>query len=415
MSLTTRVLIALAAGIALGLALSTTRAPAAIDFIDVVEPLGTLFINAIRMTVIPLVVSLLVVGIADAPQIAAIGRMGWRAVVLFLVLLLGAGILGAAVARPVFAHLHVPAAAVAALRAASPESAKLAQSAGSIQSFGGWVTSLVPPNPVKAAADGDMLPLVIFAVALGLALLALERERRMPVVAFFRGLADAMLVLVRWILVAAPIGVFALALPLVARLGLTAVGVLAVYVLVVSVDAVLCILLLYPVTALLGRVSMVRFARAAAPGQAVALSSRSSLAALPALIEGARTWLGLREEATGFLLPLASATFRIGAGGLTVGTLFLARLYGVDLSFAQVATVIVTATLTSFSIPGVPAAFIVAMVPVLGSVGLPLQGLGILLGVDTIPDSFRTTANVTGQIAVAAMLGGQESVAGDEA
>jgi proton glutamate symport protein len=160
-----------------------------------------------------------------------------------------------------------------------------------------------------------------------------------------------------------------------------------------------------PAAAFFGGVSLRSFARAAAPGQAVAISARSSLAALPALIESSRTRLGLPVEITGFFLPLASATFRVGAAlGLTTGAVFIARLYGVSLGVPQLVTIVLTAVVTSFSIPGIPGGSIIAMAPVLASVGLPVEGIGILLGVDTIPDMFRTAANVTGQLAAATIV-----------
>ena len=159
---------------------------------------------------------------------------------------------------------------------------------------------------------------------------------------------------------------------------------------------------MYPAAVFVGRVPLRRFARAALPAQAVAFSSRSSIAALPALIESARTRLGLPDAIAVFILPLATALFRVGATlGLMTGCLFIARLYGIAIGPGQVATLVLTSVLTSFSIPGIPGGSILAMVPVLASVGLPIDGLGILLGVDTIPDIFRTTANVTGQLAAA--------------
>jgi len=410
-SLTTKVLLALVAGIVAGLLLSASAHPATPTIVAVVEPVGTLFINAIRMTVIPLVFSLLVVGIAGAPNARDIGRMGGRAVLLFVALLTASGITGAFVAPPVLSRLTIDPAAAAQLRAsAASSSGALIEGSRHTPSFARWLTDLVPPNPVRSAADGAMLPLIIFAIALGLALLAIEPRRRDTVIGFFRGMADAMLVIVGWVLRAAPLGVFALALPLVARLGLSAVGALASYVVLVSVGTTLfVVVVLYPLAAVLARTPMSRFARAVFPAQAVAFSARSSLAALPALIAGARRTLGMREDVASFLLPLASATFRVGATlGLTVSAEFIARLYGVTLTPADVVTIVLTSVVTSFSIPGVPAGSIIAMAPVLASVGLPLEGLGILLGVDTIPDSFRTTANVTGQMAVAAIVGREE-------
>ena len=401
LSLSTRVLLALVAGVGLGLLLSRTNAATSERVIAYIEPLGTIFVNAIRMTVVPLVVSLVVVGIASADA-SRIARMGTRALVVAFVFLCLSGLVGAILGPIVFSRLTIDPVAIAALRARAAGTL----TSGANQAPGGlarWLTDLIPPNPVRAAADGAMLPLIVFAVFFGLALLSIDAEHREPVVRFFRGVGEAMLRLVRWVLVLAPLGVFALSLPLVARLGAVAIGALAAYVALIAVaTTVFALIVLYPAAAIFGRVPLEDFARAVFPAQAVAFSSRTSLAALPALIEGAQRRLGMTAETSGFLLPLASALFRVGAAmGLTVGAVFIARLYGADLTSAQVLTAAATAVLTSFSIPGIPGGSIIAMVPVLASVGLPTEGIGVLLGVDTIPDAFRTTANVTGQMAAA--------------
>jgi Na+/H+-dicarboxylate symporter len=406
-SLTTRVLIALLAGIGAGLLLSTTGAPFAAAVISIVEPAGALFINAIRMTVIPLVASSLVVGVAASSDRAAIARIGMRGIVVFVLLLVASGVLAALVAPPVFARLAIDPATSATLLSKSASAASGAASASAvIQTPSQWLVSLVPTNPIRSAVDGAMLPLILFSLAFGLALLSIDSGRRARVTTFFRAIAEAMLVVVRWLLILAPIGVFALALPLVARLGVSALGALVTYVLLVSILAVaFTVLVVYPAAVIGGRVSLRAFARAAAPAQVVASSSRSSLAALPALIEAARDRLGLPPEITSFFLPLASATFRVGATlALTAGALFVARLYSVPISGSQLATIVATSVITSFSIPGIPGGSIIAIVPVLASVGLPVEGMGILLGVDTIPDIFRTTANVTGQMAAATIV-----------
>jgi proton glutamate symport protein len=404
-SLTTRVLLALLAGLGLGLLLSTTDAPAARAIVSVVEPVGTMFVNAIRMTVIPLVVASLVVGVATSGSGAVVAKLGGRGIIVFLILLLASGVVGAVVSTPVLARFAPDSAATASLRAHAA-SAGPAAAATAVQSPSDWLVALVPSNVMRAAADGAMLPLIIFSLLLGLALVSVAEPSRERVVTIFRGIAEAMLIIVRWLLIIAPIGVFALTLPLVARLGISAVGALAAYVVLVSVAVIVFVLVIvYPAAAYFGGVSLRDFARAAAPGQAVAISARSSLAALPALIESSRTRLGLPVEITGFFLPLASATFRVGAAlGLTTGAVFIARLYGVPISVTQLATIVITAVVTSFSIPGIPGGSIIAMAPVLASVGLPVEGIGILLGVDTIPDMFRTAANVTGQLAAATIV-----------
>jgi proton glutamate symport protein len=404
-SLSAGVLIALVAGVGFGLLLSRGTTENAERVILFIEPVGVLFVNAIRMTVIPLVVSLVIVGIAGADS-ARIARMGGRALLAALGFLCLSGLVGAIIAPPVFARLSIDPAAIATLRsraALALGTTGAADASRRAPTVTQWLTDLVPANPVRAAADGAMLPLIVFAVVFGVALLTVAAEERHPVVQFFRGVANAMLRVVRWILVLAPLGVFALTLPLVARLGVVAIGALASYVLLIAVaTTVFVLLVVYPAAAILGRVSIASFARAVFPAQAVAFSSRTSLAALPALIEGAQRRLGMTVDSSGFLLPLASALFRIGATmGLTIGAVFIARLYGTSLTSTQVATAAATAVITSFSIPGIPGGSIIAMLPVLASVGLPAEGIGVLLGVDTIPDAFRTTANVTGQMAAA--------------
>lgn len=405
----TLVLLALVAGTVIGLGLSETTAPAGGAIVAAVEPLGTLFVNAIRMTVIPLVLSSLIVGIASSGTGAIVARLGGRGVAVFVTLLVISGVIGAIVAPPILSRVTLDPKAVEALRASAAAHAGTVAS-GAIQTPSEWLVALVPANAVSAAVDGAMLPLIVFALLFGLALIQVQPAIRARVVSILRGVTEAMLVIVRWLLVVAPIGVFALTLPLVARLGINALGALAAYVIVASAAAAaLIILVLYPAAAWGGRMSLRQFARAALPSQAVAFSSRSSLAALPALIDSARTRLGMSDEITGFFLPFASVMFRVGASlALTVGALFIARLYGVGIDATQIVTIVATAIVTSFSIPGIPGGSVIAMVPVLASVALPLEGIGILLGVDTIPDMFRTTANVTGQLAAAAIVAAKE-------
>jgi Na+/H+-dicarboxylate symporter len=412
MSLTTRVLVALVAGLALGILASVTGNTTLTTIAGWIEPVGTLFINGIRMTVIPLVVGILIAGIASAPNPAALGRLGGRAFVLFLVTLLAGGIFAALVAPPVLALLPVDPAASAALQASAASVAGTTQqSVEQIPGFAQWLVSLVPANPLRAAADGAMLPLIVFTLAFGLAVAQLKGEPRHAVTRMFEAIRDASLVLVQWVLWTAPIGVFALAMPLAARLGVSAAGALAGYIALVAVMTVVFgAVVLYPMASIMGRIPMRTFARAILPAQAVAFSSRSSLASLPAGIEAARERLGLPEEATSFLLPLAASVYRVGAAvGQTVGVLFVARLYGVELGPAALATVVLTVVATSFSVPGIPGGSIVIMAPVLQSAGVPIEGIGILLGVDTIPDMFRTTVNVTGHLAAATALSGRVS------
>ncbi len=407
MSLTTRVLIALVAGLGLGLLVSVSGNTSLVSVTRWIEPLGSLFINTIRMTVIPLVVGSLVAGIASAPDTSSLGKVGLRAIVLFLVTLFVAAIVTAIVTPPLLGLFVIDPAAQTSLQASATQTATTtAESVRRIPGFTQWLIDLVPTNPVRAAADAAMLPLIVFTLAFGLAVAGLKGETKATVVKVFEAVRDAALTLVQWILMAAPIGVFALALGLSARLGISAIGALAGYIVIVAMLTILLgALMLYPMAARLGRVPLREFARAALPAQAVAFSSRSSLAALPAMIEGARERLHLPDEITSFFLPLAASVYRIGAAiGQTAGVVFIAQLYGVPLGPAQLATIVLTVVATSFSVPGIPGGSIVIMAPVLMSAGLPVEGIGILLGADTIPDMFRTTANVTGHLAVAAAI-----------
>jgi proton glutamate symport protein len=414
MSLTTRVLIALIAGIGGGVAIASSGSPRLASAALAIEPLGTLWINAIRMTVIPLVVGSLIVGITSAPNARSIGRVGRGAIVFFIVTLFAAAAYAALLAPPLINRIPLDPAAIASMKAsASSAGTTAAQNATNIPTFSRWLVDLVPANPVKAAADGALLPLIIFTLMFGLALLTLPAERKVPVIAFFQGLGDAALTVVRWVLQLAPLGVFALALPLATRMGASAAGALAAFVVtVIGITVSFAVVVLYPLAAVVGRVPLGEFARAIFAAQAVAFSSRSSLAALPAMIESARSRLGLPPEISGFFLPLAASTYRVaGALAQPTAVLFIARLYGVELTATQLMTVVLTVVPTTFSVPGIPAGSIIVMVPILIGAGLPAEGIGVLLGIDAITDMFRTATNVTGDMVGAVVLGRRDRVA----
>ncbi|MEO5510638.1 MAG: dicarboxylate/amino acid:cation symporter [Longimicrobiales bacterium] len=410
LSLTARVLVGLAAGLALGMFISALDNRTLLDSVGWISPIGTLWVNALRMTVIPLVVGGIIMGAASARDAQSIGRLGARAITLFFLLLGTAALFTSFAAPPLLRMLAIDDAASSALRssAAAATSAAPNVAAATQQGFPDlrqWLVDLIPTNPVKAAADGTILPLIFFALAFGLALARITSPARDTVVSFFSGTFDAMLVIVRRVLELAPIGVFALAVPLATRLGITAAGAVLYYIAVCALLCTVVILALYPLTAILARIPVQRFMRGAAPAQAVAFSARSSLAALPAMIDGGEKQLGFDQEITTFFLPLSASMFRLGgAVGIPIGVMFVAALYGMTLDAAQILTVALTSVLLTFSVPGIPGGSIVIMVPVLLAVGLPPEAAGILLGVDTIPDMFRTTTNVSGTMAAATIL-----------
>ena len=396
-------ILALAIGFAIGAGVAATSAAAAKVVLAVSDPVGTLWVNAIRMTVIPLVVSLLITGIAGMRDLRAVGRLGGRALLMFVALLAGIALFTAIVAPAVYDRLVVDPASSAALRA---RVAGGATTVPPLPGFAAWLTSLIPVNPLAAAVDGAMLPLIVFTVAFALAVSRLADETRGAVLGVFQATGDAMLVLVRAVLWLSPFGIFALALSLGAKLGVSGAGAIGFYLGTHIAILLAAILLLYPVAVLLGRVSPATFARAALPAQAVAMGTRSSLAALPAMLDASEKQLQLPREVSGFVLPLAVSTFRLNlAVSWIVGGLFIARLYGVPFGLASLATFYVAAVLMSFSVPGIPSGSLFIIAPLFPTVGLPVEGVGILIALDAVPDIFKTTLNVTGHMTVASVLG----------
>lgn len=396
---------ALVLGLAAGAVIAATGHPAGGVFVSAVEPFGLLFVAAIRMTVMPLITAKVVVAVASATDDRALKRLGASSVVIFLSTVGLAAAIGASIS-----YLTLPWLGVATgpqTMTAFTDTAAAALPAKQAPDFARFLVSLVPANPFKSAVDDALLPLVVFAVAFGFALTRVATPAGQTVLRLFQGIGDAMVVLIKWIMRAAPLGIFALSIPLAARMGLAALGAVAFYVgLVAVVSAAFALLVLYPAAVLVGRVPLPRFARACAPIQALAFSSRSSLACLPVMVEQSREQLKLPEPVIAFFLPVAAAMFRAGSAiGTTIGALFLAHLYGVHLSPVEVVLVALTAVMTMFGSPGVPSGAVVVIVPILASAGVPVEGVGILLGVDTLPDMFRTTTNVTATMAGAVVVG----------
>lgn len=398
-----RVLLALTLGLALGMWVAGVGDAAFTRLVPVADVIGTLWTNAIRMTVIPLVAALTIASVATTGATADLRRAMGRALLVFIALLLLGGILALIIGEIAFADFTLPAEVAARVRA----TATSAGTTAALPGLGQRIVEMVPSNPIKAAADGALLPLVVFALALGFALKGIARERRDAVITLCRGISDALLVVVGWVVVAAPIGVFALAFALGARLGSSSVGALARYIVTLSVVLIVFTMLLYPVAVLIGLVSFSRFVTAAAPAQALAAGSRSSLSALPMMISAARDRLGLDATASGFVLPLAVSIFRVNVPmAWVVGVIFLGKLYGVGIGTATLAMVIVTSTLLSFSVPGIPSGSLFILAPLLVDLGLPAEAVGILIAVDVIPDIFKTTANVTAHLTAATLASG---------
>ena len=401
-------LAALGAGLLFGILLHGATQSWVGKLADVIVPLGQLWIAALRVAIVPLVVTQTLVAVVAARGEGSIGALGGKALLLFLVMLVGAGLFALAVAPPLVSLFPVSAETAASLRAGTaipPLVLEEARREG--PSLGAWLVGLIPKNIVQAASSGEILPVLLFTVFFGLAVTHLAPAQRDLLGAVFRALADATMVLVQWVLRATPVGVFALAFELSLRAGVPLAGFVTAFVALVSALMLLFTGLLYPVTAFLARTSIGRFARAAAPAQLVAVSTRSSLASLPALVEGARDHLDLPASATGFVLPLSVSVFKVNQpiSGL-VKLLFLAHAFHVRVGLPQIATFFVTVLVMSFSAVGIPgggsATF--RLLPAYLAAGVPIEGVVILEAVDTIPDIFKTLLNVTGDMSAAAVL-----------
>jgi proton glutamate symport protein len=395
MSLGIKALIGLMIGLAVGAAVAALRYPALSAAGSAAELLGTLWINAILMTILPLVVSKLIVSIAGSGEPRVVGRVGWRAGALFVGLLTATAALAGVIMPPVFAWLSIDPVASATLRAAASAPATTPLTASQ------WVLGLVPTNAIRAAADGAIVPLLVFTVAFAVGASRIPATLREPLVAFFRAVDAAITVLLRWIVELAPYGVCALGIGLAMRVGMGIVSALGYYVVVSSVALIVFTALLYLVVLVGAGVSPRRFAWAVAPAQVVAFGTHSSMASLPAMIEGAETRLGLSQTATGFVLPLSLALFKYsGPMWFVVATYFVGRLYDVAIDPSRAVTIVLVSVVTSFAVGGVPSGAALVVAPVLSAAGLPAEALGILLAVDPIPNAFRTVSNVTGMMAV---------------
>ena len=413
-----RVVIGLIAGLILGSVLAATSPVAASRTAAVLQPIGQLWVNAIRMTVVPLVVALLFVAIAgrssvesndaagDAPGTEReLGRVGLATVVTFFALLLFAALVGVLLAPSLIDDLHLTGDMAASLRSTAVAGAgQTAAHVTALPGFGAWVTGLLPVNAIASAAEGAMLPLIAFTLLFALATRRVDAGPRRALIDFFGAIAGAMTAVVDWIIAAAPIGIFALVTVASSRAGIGLAGAMLYYVVSISALVVLFTLLMYPVASIFGRVPLGRFTRDMAPAQAVALGTSSSLASLPALVEGGRA-LRLSATATGFVLPLSVSTFKVATPIYwLVGTLFLAKLYGVALGTTAVVTIALTGAALSFTIPGVPQGAMLMLAPLLVTYGIPADGVGLLIAVDSIPDLFGTLTNVSGDLVVATIV-----------
>lgn len=388
----------LVAGLVAGMLLAGSAA--ADSVLAVTGPLGSLWLRALQMTIIPLVAALLVVGIARMAEAARAGPVARRMLLIVAAMLVLGGIIAVTVMPLLLNAFPIPPEA-AALMAGGGGAAATAP--GEVPGITDFITSLVAPNVIAAAAETATLPLTVFFALFALAVARLPAGQRAQMIGFFVALGNAMLILIGWVLFLAPIGVFALALGVAVEAGGGAFAAFAHYILAVSAVGVIVTLVGYVAGVVLGRQPLLKFARAMLPAQAVAISTQSSLASLPAMLASARR-LGIRESTADFVLPLAVAIFRATSPAMNLAVaLYVAALAGITPGPAQLAAGVAVAfiiSIGSVSLPGT-ISFVISVGPIALAMGVPVEPLALLVAVEMLPDIVRTVGNVTQDVALA--------------
>ncbi len=396
------VLAALVAGLLLGIGAGAVagggwREP----LVGAASLIGGLWLDGLKMTVIPLIVALLVTGIVGGADAARAGGLAAKAVAWFLAFYVFSALFGGLGMQALTALFPLPQEGAEALRTglANVEQPVSPEAVPSVADF---FKAIVPANPIGAAANDQILPLVVFTVVFAFALSRVLPERRDSALAFFQAVGDAMLVVIGWVLWLAPVGVFALAFAVGAGAGGSALGAVAHYVVLISLLGIGITLVGYLIALGVARFSPGAFLRAMAGPSAVAVSTRSSLASLPAMLTAARS-LGVDEGKADVLLPLAVALFRATGPAMNIGVaVYVAHWLGVaitPLGFAAGVAVAAMASIGAVSLPG-QVSFVTSIAPISLAMGVPIEPLALLIAVETIPDIFRTLGNVTLDVAV---------------
>jgi Na+/H+-dicarboxylate symporter len=391
--------LAIAAGLLLGLGTgllaSATGSDLLLAIANASAPLGTAFMNAIRMVVIPLVMAVIFSGVAKLGDPRTLGRLGVMTLVFFWSTLIPAILIGMGAMR--LGMVFAPEIAVPPTEAGT---------APELPGFVEFLVSLIPSNPFAAASSGALLPLIVFTALLAAATGTIEAGLRDRLIGLADALGAALIRMVHWILWTAPVGVFGLAAPVTARMGWSLLASLAVFIIsVIAGLAVLMAVLYLPLLRVVAGMGPRRFLGGTFGGTAVAFSTTSTVAALPVMMEEAKGKLGVRPASATLILPLGASMYRPGSA-LFQGSaiIFLAHLFQVPIAPAAVGGALLATFLVSLTVAPVPSSGVVTLAPALDAVGIPLAGLAILLGVDRIPDMFRSAVNSLSQVSTAVLV-----------
>ncbi len=390
--------LAIGVGLVLGLATGLLAAAGVEPLMTLAlasAPLGTAFLNAIRMVVIPLVMAVIFTGVAKLGDPRRLGRLGvttlavfWATVVPAIVIGMGTMWLGLRFAP----DIEAPAAA--------------AREAPELPGLVDFLVSLIPSNPFAAASEGALLPLIVFTALFAAAAGSLERDARDRLVGFAEAAGDALIKLVWWILWTAPVGIFGLAAPVTAQLGWGLIQSLAVFVVCVVLGLAIYVASVYlTLLRVVGGIGPLKFLGGTFGAASIAFSTTSTAAALPVTLEEARENLGVSETVADLVLPLGASMYRAGSALFQgAAIVFLAHLFDVPIPAAALGGAVLATFLVSLTVAPVPSSGVVTLAPALDAVGVPLAGLTILLGIDRIPDMFRSTVNLLGQITTAVVV-----------
>jgi len=398
MKLHWKILIGMGLGVIAGFLINESLGIPGLSFLDaparallgpLIGPVGTIFIKLLKMLIVPLVLASMIMGVARVGDVRRLGSLGGRTFAYYILTTFASVLVGL-----VMVNLIRPGVGGTVLGAQAPDVVRTPVTVASI------IINMIPDNPIRAAADGQILPLIVFSLLFG-AVLTTIGERAKPLVDFFDSLNSAMMKLTDWVIRLTPIGVFALIASVVAETGTDIFANVGRYMATVLLGLAIHALVTLPLLLwLLGRVNPRRYAAKVAPALTTAFSTASSSATLPLTIECVEVEAGVSRRVSSFVLPLG-ATINMDGTALyeSVAAVFIAQLYGIDLSFGQQVLVFLTATLAAIGAAGIPSAGLVTMAIVLNAVGLPLDGIGIIIAVDRLLDMFRTSINVWGDAA----------------